>query len=253
MAAARGFIGSGDLYISRIVGGVEQGLKGPFETERFEIKANAELKERRSKGKGRYGQVVASAALPQPFDLNITLGEADANGLSIALLGTASAANQAAGGPTTNTAFTAALDIWVPLPFVRLTAGAQNITNTAGSTTYVEGTDYRLNRELGWFMALSTGAITASQALHGDFTYAAVTGTQILAATSPSVRAKFVLDGVNLADDSPSICTAYEAVVASDAAVDFLNAEFLTVPLPGRLVTPVGLTSPFKVELRNAP
>ena len=76
--AARGFLGSGDLYINRIVGGVKQGQEGPFECEQFEIKANSELRERVSKSRNGYGQVVASAAMPQPFDLSVTLGEADA-------------------------------------------------------------------------------------------------------------------------------------------------------------------------------
>ena len=49
--AARGFLGSGDLYINRIVGGVKQGQEGPFECEQFEIKANSELRERVSKSR----------------------------------------------------------------------------------------------------------------------------------------------------------------------------------------------------------
>lgn len=248
--AARGFLGSGDLYINRIVGGVKQGMQGPFECEQFEIKSNSDLRERVSKGKASYGQVVASAAIPQPFDLAVTLGEADANGLSIALLGTAAGVTQSA-GTTSNTVVTAVLDKWVALPFARLTSAAQVVTNVAGSTTYVEGTDYLLNRELGWIKALSTGTIPAGT-IHVDLAYAAITATEIAGATSASIRAEFVLDGKNLADDTPCIVTVYEGVVASDAAVDFLSDQFLTVPLPGRLVTPTGQTSPFKVVLRDA-
>lgn len=249
--AARGFLGSGDLYIDRIVGGVKQGMEGPFEAERFEIKANSDLKERQSKGRNSYGQVVASAVLPKPFDLAITMGEADANGLSIALLGTRTAFTQSA-GTTTNTVFSAVLDKWVLLPFARLTSAAQVVTNVAGSTTYVEGTDYILNRELGRIKCLSTGTMVAGNN-HVDLAYAAISGTDILGATASSVRAEFTLDGKNLADDTPCIVTCYEGVVASDAAVDFLSDDFLSVPLPGRLVTPAGFTSPFKVQLRDAP
>lgn len=248
--AARGYLGSGDLYINRIVGGVKQGIEGPFECERFEIKANSDLRERVSKSRNGYGQVVASASLPKPFDLSITLGEADKTGLAIALLGTVSVLAQAA-GTTTNTPVTAVLDKWVALPFARLTAAAQVVTNVAGSTTYVEGTDYLLNRELGLIKALSTGAIPAGT-IHVDLTYGLISGSKIDGATASAVRAEFILDGKNLADDTPTVVTVYEGVVASDAAVDFLSDQFLTVPLPGRLVTPVGQTAPFKVELRNA-
>lgn len=248
--AARGFLGSGDLYINRIVGGVKQGLEGPFEVEQFEIKANSELRERTSKSKNGYGQVVASAAVPQPFDLSITLGEADRAGLSIALLGTVAALTQAA-GTTTNTVVTTVLDKWVALPFARLTSAAQVTTNVAGTTTYAEGTDYILNRELGLIKQLPGGTMVAG-ANHIDLTYGAISGFQINGGTAASVRAEFILDGKNLADDTPCVVTVYEGVVASDAAVDFLSDQFLTVPLPGRLVTPVGQTAPFKVELRNA-
>lgn len=249
--AARGYLGAGDLYINRIIGGVKQGLEGPFEVTQFEIKANSELRERVSRGKSSYGQVVASAAIPQPFDLNITMGEADKTGLAIALLGTAAAVTQSAGNLTAADV-TAALDKWVPLTKARLT-GTATVTNTGASTTYIEGTDYLLNRELGLFKALSTGAITASQALKLTSAYAAITSTEIKGATAAAIRAEFILDGKNLADDTPTVVTVYEGVVASDAAVNFLSDQFLEIPLPGRLVTPAGRTEPFKIELRNAP
>lgn len=248
--AARGFLGAGSLYIDRIVGGVKQGREGPFEVTRFEIKANSELRERVSKGRDSYGQVVASAAIPQPFDLNITMGEADKSGLSIALLGTAASVTQASGNLTA-VDVVADHDKWVSLTKARLT-GTATVTNAAASTTYVEGTDYLINREMGWFKALSTGSITDAQALKLTSAYDSIAATQIKGATAAAVRAEFTLDGKNLADDTPCVVTVYEGVVASDAAVDFLSDQFLEVPLPGRLVTPVGRTEPFVVELRDA-
>lgn len=249
--SARGFKGAGDLYINRIVGGVKQGMVGPFECEKFEIKANGELLERVSKGKNSYGQVVASAAIAKPFDLSIELGEADANGLSIALLGTTAAITQASGSLTA-VAVVAKLDKWVPLTKARLT-GAATVTNDGATITYVEGDDYLVNRELGLIKCLSTGDIVADAPLKLTSTYAAIAATQIKGGTAASIRAEFTLDGKNLADDTPCVVTVYEGVVASDAAVDFLSDQFLTVPLPGRLVTPAGRTEPFVVELRDAP
>jgi hypothetical protein len=249
--AARGFLGSGDLYINRIVGGVKQGQEGPFECEQFEIKANSELRERVSKSRNGYGQVVASAAIPQPFDLSVTLGEADANGLSIALLGTVSSTTQAS-GTLTAVSVVSDHDKWVQLTKQRLT-GTATVTSDPAGTTYTEGTDYVMNRELGQIKVLSTGVIADAADLLLTSTYAAITTTEIAGATSAAIRAEFILDGKNLADDTPCVVTVFEGVVASDAAVDFLSDQFLTVPLPGRLVTPVGQTAPFKVELRDAP
>lgn len=246
--AARGFLGSGDLYINKLVAGVEQGWEGPFECDQFEIKANSELRERTSKGKASYGQIVASAAIPQPFDLSITLGQADKTGLSIALLGTTAAVSQVSGTLTAVTVVGVA-DRWVPLTKAALT-GTQTVTNAAASTTYVLGTDYLINKQMGWLYVLSTGTIgAAASTLKLTSTYAAITGDEIKGATASSVRARFRLDGKNLADDTPCIVNVLEAVVASDAAVDFLSDQFVTVPLPGRMVTPAGFDAPFTVQL----
>lgn len=246
MAEARGFLGAGDLYINRIVGGVLQGVQGPFECERFEVKANGELRERISKGKASYGQAVASAAIAQPFDFNITLGEADSAGIAIALLGDSAVGTPQTAGSLAAEAWVAKLDVWVPLTKGRLTEGTVVVTGN------VEGTDFVVNYELGWIKALSTGTIVADEALTISADYGAFTGTDIQAGTNTSVRARFVLDGINLADSTPSICTAYEGIVRSDAAIDFLSDQFLSIPLPGRLVTPTGYTSPFIVQKRTA-
>ena len=46
--------------------------------------------------------------------------------------------------------------------------------------------------------------------------------------------------------------TVHEAVIAADAAFDFLGDDFATVTMPGRMKTPAGFTEPFTVHLRNA-
>lgn len=246
---ARGFLGSGDIYLELFLAGVSQGLTGPFEADKFEIKANGDLKERVSKGKGKYGNVTASAAVPKPFDVNLTLGEADKAGLAIALRGTGVNVSQTAGSLTA-VDVTAALDKWVTLTKANLT-GSATVTNTGASTTYVEGTDYEINREIGMFKALSTGTITDAQALKLTSTHGAITENQIRGGTVSSIIARVLFDGVNLADGQPAIVDIYQAVFASDAAVDFLSDSFVTVPLKGRLVTPAGKSEPFLIKQRT--
>lgn len=250
--AARGFLGSGDLYINRIVGGIRQGLQGPFEATRFEIKANAQLRERTSRSKGGYGTVVASAAVPQPFDLNITMGEADRNGLSIALLGTSQAANQASGTQAPTAMEATVLDVWLPLPGGKGRVSDVTVTSDPAGTTHALGDDFLINDELGLIKFLSTGDIALGADLLVGYDYAAIEGLQILGATASAVRAEFWLDGKNLADDTPCIVKVWEGVVASQAAIDFLSDQFLEIPLQGRLVKPADKASPFVVEQRNA-
>lgn len=248
--AARGFLGAGDLYISRQVGGVFQPFTGPFECTKFEIKPNIELKEQVSKGRTTYGQVIESVAIPQPADLTVDLAEVNKESLAIALLGTTAALSQAS-GTLSAVDVVADLDNWVELTKAALT-GTATVTNSGATVTYVEGTDYILNRQLGWFKAITGGAISDGATVKLTSTYAAITGTEIKGATQAQVRAKFKLDGKNFVDDLPCIVTVHEAIIAADAAFDFLADDFNTVSLPGRMKTPSGFVEPFTVHLRNA-
>jgi hypothetical protein len=318
--AARAFLGAGDLYMRRYVAGVWGEWMGPYECEKFEIKPNTELKEKVSKGRTTYGQVIESVAIPQPSDLTVDLSEVNKESLAIALLGTVAALSQASGS-LTNEAIVAKADAWVPLTKAALsgvqtveggavaasvtgsisgttltvtavtsgtlsvgqsisgsgmTAGTRitalgtgtggtgtytvnnsqtfasgAITGAAGSA-YVEGTDFIVNKQLGWIKALSSGAILNNQPLTVDSAYDAITGDEVRGSTQAQIRAQFKLDGKNFADDLPVIVTVYEAVIAADAAFDFLADDFGTVSLPGRMKTPAGFTEPFTVQLRNA-
>lgn len=247
--SARGFLGAGDLYINRYIGGVLQGLKGPFEAKKFEIKPNVELKEMTSKGRGTYGQVVETVAIPQPFELTVELAETNKEGLALAMFGTVAVLTQTS-GTLTDEVVIAKHDVWVPLTKAKWT-GDPTVTNSAASVTYVQGTDYIVNKQMGWFKALSTGAITDGQSLKVDTAYAAITGSEIKGATETQIRAQFVLDGVNFVDGAPYKVTVYEAVIAADSAFDFLADDFNTLSLPGKMKTPSGFTEPFLVQLRD--
>jgi hypothetical protein len=248
--AARGFLGAGDLYIARQVGGSYLPFTGPFECTKFEIKPNIDLKEQTSKGRTTYGQVIESVAIPQPSELTVELSEVNKDSLTIALLGTTASLSQSSGTLSAVTV-TADLDNWVELTKAAL-SGTATVTNSGATVTYVEGVDYILNRQLGWFKAITGGAITDSQSLKLTSAYDAISGTEIKGSTQAQVRAKFKLDGKNFVDDLPCIVTVHEAVIAADAAFDFLADDFNTVSLPGRMKTPTGFTEPFTVHLRDA-
>lgn len=246
---ARAFIGAGDLYISRQVANVYGPYLGPYECHKFEIKPNVDIKEQVSKGRGTYGQVIETVAIPKPAQLTVELAEVNKTSLAIALLGTTAALAQTAGSLAAEV-FIANLDGWTALTKANLT-GTPIVTNSAGTTTYVNGTDYIVNMQLGWVKALVGGAITDLQSLKYSSTYGLISGVGIKGQTQTQVRAKFKLDGKNFADDLPCIVTVYEAVIAADAAFDFLANDFNSVSLPGRMKTPVGFTEPFLVELRD--
>lgn len=246
---ARAFIGAGDLYIARQVNNVYGPYLGPYECHKFEIKPNVDIKEQVSKGRASYGQVIETVAIPKPAQLTVELAEVNKTSLAIALLGTTAALAQTAGSLASEV-FIANLDGWTALTKANLT-GTSVITNSAGTTTYVNGTDYIVNLQLGWVKALVGGAITDLQSLKYSGTYGLISGVAIKGQTQTQVRARFKLDGKNFADDLPCVVTVYEAVLAADAAFDFLANDFNSVSLPGRMKTPVGFTEPFLVELRD--
>jgi hypothetical protein len=248
--AARGFLGAGDLYLSRMVAAVWEPYAGPFECTKFEIKPNVELKEQVSKGRSTYGQVIETVAIAQPSDLTVDLAEVNKESLAIALLGTTAALAQAS-GTLTDEVIVAKLDKWVALSKAAF-SGTVTVKHTSDTPVYVEGVDYLVNRQLGWIKAIVGGAITDGQSVEVSGAYAAITGTEIKGSTQTQLRARFKLDGKNFADDLPCIVTVHEAVIAADAAFDFLSDEFATVSMPGRMKTPVGYTEPFTVHLRNA-
>ncbi len=252
MTTSRSFIGAGDVYIDRIdpTSGLSLGLTGPFEASKFAIKSNSELKEKVSKGRSTYGQVIETVALQKPADLEITLTEMGKDGLSMALQGTAATLTQGSGS-ITDEVIVAKHNVWVALSKQAFAVAGFVVKHTSGTPTYVLGTDYDVNYQLGWVRVKSTGAIADGASIKVSGTYAAITGTRIAGATQAQVRAKVILDGKNFADDNPVVVTVWEAVVSSGELFDFLSDNFGEIPLKGRLKTPAGKTEPFQVDLRN--
>lgn len=247
---ARGFLGAGDVYIERFEAGVSLGLAGPYYANKFEIKPNVDLKELVSKGRYTYGQTLESVALQKPADFTLELKEVNKESLALALLGGAEDVSQAAGNLTAFD-FVSKKGYWVSVGKKAL-ADTVVIKGNGATPTYVEGTDFEVNRPLGWVKVLTGSAIADGATLEITAAYGETTGTLISGATSADVRAKFIFDGINQADGLPCTVTIHEGVIAANSAFDFLGDDFGTVVLPGKMKTPTGLTEPFTVELTNA-
>lgn len=247
--AARSFMGAGDIYINRMVDGVKQGMVGPIYANKLEIKPNVDTKQSTSKGRYDYGQVLESVNLAQPTDFTLELKEVTGDVLVMAFLGTSAALNQTS-GTLTDAPVTVKLGAWVPIGKSNL-ATLITVENTGGTTTYVEGTDYKLNRPMGWIMALKGGTIADAASVNITGAYSAASGTVISGSTRTEVRAEIVFDGINQADSTQVTATIWEAVLSADSAFDFLADDFGTVSLTGTLKTPVGKTAPYTVVVQD--
>lgn len=253
MTAARGFLGAGDVFISRFdpTSNTFLDYEGPIECSKFEIKPNSDLKEQTSRGKSTYAQVIESVPIPKPSEFSIEFTEVNRQTLETALFGTSAAVNTGSGTITDESVVVKA-GKWMQLSKGNLASAGLLVKNTAGSTTYALGTDYEVNYRLGMIRIITGGAITDGVTVKVTASYNAVTGTLISGSKQSQVRAKFKLDGINFVDQLPVITEIHEAVMTPDTAFDFLSSDFAKVGLKGRMKTPVGKTEPFTVLLLDS-
>lgn len=261
MSQARGFIGAGDIFINRLDPATNQptGWVYAGDSSKFEIKPNSEIKERESKGRDSYGQVVETVAIGKPADLSITFAEVNKDNLTLAFMGELTSVNQASGS-VTDALITMKAGAGVQLAFGNVAAAGFVLTSSPAGTTYALGTDYTVNYRLGIVFPVAgsslataiAGAGAAGLPLLVDYTYSAYTASKIRGATQPQLRAALKFDGKNIADGLPAIVEVFEAVLTPQSAFDFLQDDWNDVELQGRMKTPIGKTEPFTVELRDA-
>lgn len=244
--AAEGYIGAGDLYLAvETAGVIPTELDGPFFINKFELQPAVTLLDNKSKGKTSYGQNIATVALPEPSQFIVEMKNADRQGLVLALAGADGAFTQVSGSLT-------AVDVaakkgkWVSVGKQGLT-GNPTLTNTGATTTYVLGTDYIVNADLGLIKVLPTSAIVENAVLKFTSTYGALDGFRIRGAVNSQIRARFLFDGKNYVTGKPFQAEIFQGVVAASAAFDFLAEQFNPIPLTGRMETPTGKTEPFIV------
>lgn len=248
--AARSFLGAGDIFINRMVDGVKQGMVGPLKANKLEIQPQVETRESTSKGRYDYGQVLESVNLAQPTQFTLELKEVTGDVLTMAFLGTSSALNQASGSFADQPVTVTKKGSWLPLGKKNLEA-LITVENAGNTVTYVEGTDYELNRPLGWIRVLDASAIAVNDVLNVTGGYDAATGTQVAGSTKTEVRAEIVFDGINQADGTQCTVEIWEAVLSADSAFDLLADDFSNVSLTGNLKTPTGKASPYVVTVQN--
>ena len=241
-----GFLGSGDLYYNRVVAGVDQGWLRFGNATKMEIKENSELKERISRQKDSYGQVLDSVAIKQPAEISVSLDDLDKDNLALVFLGDVLDA-AVVGASVTGEAQTAHIGRALKTDFRSISVVV--VKDVTDVTTYVLGTDYTIdNAELGLISPIDGGAITEGDVLHIDYTYATIAGDKVQGGTNSSVKVALMLDGENFADQSKVLVNVWEAVLSPQTGVDFLSEDFTTLELNGSLNTPTGFASGYEVE-----
>lgn len=216
------------------------------EVDKLEIKTASELVRRISNGRDTYGQSLGGIAVPKLTEFSIVFAAASIEMMRLKLAGETEAINVAS-ATLTDKQVTVVLDKWVEIGNKNLAAGGLTVKNSAGSTTYVLGTDYEINYRLGMIKALSGGGISAG-VVKVSGTANAISGTRINGAKRYRNVFEFQLDGINLSTQASVWLHGFQAAVSSDSAHDFMTKGLVTVPLSGELEIPPGKTTSFVLD-----
>ncbi len=243
ISAPFSFLGAGDILLDILADdGSSTGLQVKGDSPDFTFKTDADVKQQTKHGRDNYGQVGASASLPKPATLAFTMNEVDAELFAAAMYGTSSALTQSS-GTLTDQPVTTKADRYVEIGKRMLSDVV--VKNTAGTTTYVLGTDYLINPRLGLIMALSTGAITAGMSVKISGSYAAINGTTIAAMTKSQVLARVMVDGVEFSSRRDFIFDAPRVRLTVNGDIPVKGDNFAQVKFTGTMETPAGFDAPF--------
>nr|WP_307955347.1 hypothetical protein [Shewanella putrefaciens] len=103
------------------------------------------------------------------------------------------------------------------------------VTNDTGATTYVKDTDYVVSA--GGIRALSSGNITAGQALKVSYTKKA--GNAMQALTESGAVVPVVIDGVNDATGKPWTLKFFKWSPSPTAGMDLIGDDFGSFDIEG--------------------
>lgn len=244
MGAPFSFIGAADCYIDVLTDtGERTGLELKGNCTAFVPKPDSQREEQTATGKTNYGQVLASVTLPKPMTAKISFNQLDQALFAAAFFGTNSVLTQAA-DPLVDHPVTTIEDRWVEIGKLKISNVV--VENTAGSVTYVAGTDYEVNLTMGMIKAIKGGAIATGGDVHVSCSCAAITGTRMKAMTKSNVRIRVKIDGQNYADGREFIGDVYQMRLSPTTDFSLVGSGFVEASFEGSLETPVGYNEPME-------
>ena len=122
------------------------------------------------------------------------------------------------------------------------------VTNSAGTTTYVEGTDY--TRKRAGIIPISGGAITAAQAIKVD--YQGLAHVSVEGLTNLTQEGLFTFDGFNERNNAPFLGDFYRVKFGPAKNVQFIGDDYLSFDCEGAILkddtkTGAGVSQYYKI------
>lgn len=220
----------------------------PIETDTltFSYDAGDEIKVVSKRRGARYQQPIHQKNLPGTTSVASTLLEVPPLILARMLFGEGSTATVSAGSATA-AAFTLPdnIDLPVQLPHRLLTSATFTVTDTAGTTTYVDGTDYTVDRRRGQLLPLAGGDLTAGQDVKLTYAYAAHVATTIIGGATPTKDFYITGDMEDRISLENGELRIPKASLTTDGDVDWLSTEPIKVTLKGACIVADGEAEPY--------
>lgn len=241
---SNGILLSGNVFLDLLTdAGVSTGLIGPINTIKLAIKANSESKDRNSTKKEGFGNALDSIPIPAPTEVTFEFDDQPSDLLAALFLGEQSTLTSAAGTLTAADFILPAKQRWVELGQVNFTDVGLIVTD--GTDPLALNTDYVIDYAAGLIRAVAGGAMDTGGAIKVTASYQAVTGTRITGGTKSQIKARIMLDGKNLANGKTIKLDIPQTVLKSDTEIDFMNSEFVTGSLSGKIILATGQTEPY--------
>lgn len=233
-----GFKGSGkflmDLFDNA---GNSTGLQLKGNCKSISIKGDSDTEEITSTDRDDYGVVLFSDVLPKPHTIDFVFNGFDVELFAAAFSGEASTSTQTSGSTGgTPISIVAKLDRFVEVGHRMISAVV--VKDSAGTTTYTEGTDYTVNPRLGVIQALSTGSITDGETLKIDCSWAAINGSLISGATRTTLLARVVIDGKERSSGRDFIFDGKKVRLAATTEITLIGDKFAEVSFSGTFQKP---------------
>ncbi len=235
-----GFIGSGDVMLDIYINGAPSGAYlNPVNATVFSLASKgADTKERISKMRNTFGQVLDSVGTPNPHEIEMEFDDGSASIWALAFAGYMASFSQS-GAAAQSVTKTLPLGKWVEL-------GKYKVSNVS-ITGKTPGVDFEIKADAGMVRSLPGGSIADNASVNIDFDCALTSGEQIFAATRGSIDVRIKFDGLNQADKKPVIVDVFHAQINADSVLDFLADDFGKTKLSGKLITPAGMPHPYVI------
>lgn len=179
------YLGSGPVYLRDRAGTGGLIYQGSISELKFAIETDKKtMPDSTTPGGGE----LASVERIKGVKIDMTMDELTLDNITRSLYGTGSTE---VAGTATDEVIVAKLDALVPLAHAGATAHV--VKNSAGTTTYVLGTDYEAKG--AGIIPLSTGAITADQSLKASYSYPAQDVVHAL--KGGAIEVELLFDGFN--------------------------------------------------------